>query len=737
MLEKAGAVRVVANGALLPAAAMTLSVCTQSERGLLGFAIDPLFQSNGFVYVYYTRAAASAPGGCVNRVSRFTMFGNGINPASEVMLLDNIGSPAGNHNGGDLEVGNDGYLYVAVGDGGCDPRDATFSQCDGANDAGQDNSLLNGKILRVDRTTGAPAPGNPFQGAGTAVCRTRGNSPSTPTTPCREIYAYGLRNPWRFAFDQNTGATRFFINDVGQGTREEIDLGVVGANYGWPVREGNCAQGAAPLSCGSNPVGLTAPIMDYTHASGEGEYITGGAFVPNGAWDATYDGAYLYADGNPGRISVRYANGSHGPLFTNLGGVSDIAFVMEATGWVLYYANPATDEVGRIVFDLSAAPAVDNLTFVPVSPAERAFDSRNIGADSGPLRASSTRLVHLAAPGLHGAALVNLTFVFPASGGYATAWQPRTQRPPTSNANVGGSDVVANAAIVPIDSDGNLLLYTSVQTHLVVDVLGFFDEMPGATAQAGRFEPVTAVRAVDTRRAASASNSFTRAPSGLFDVVNAPLAGSFGLPTSTSAVVLIVTALSGAGAGGYVTVMPHGGVVPPTSNVNVSGVGDGRANLVVVPVGADGSIDLRLRGVTQVLVDVVGSFTSASAPASSSGVFHLLAPTRVVDTRKVQPFGRLSAGATVSVDASVVPADAIAVAHDLVIVGPVGGGYLTAFPAGSPSRPVVSNNNWTTTGQTRASMAITALGGGAAAFYSSGATDLVVDVTGYFGTATV
>ena len=335
VLEKAGAVRVVSNGALLPAAALTLSVCTQSERGLLGFAIDPLFQSNGFVYVYYTRAAASAPGGCVNRVSRFTMFGNGINAATEVVLLDNIGSPAGNHNGGDLEVGNDGYLYVAVGDGGCDPRDGTFSQCAGGNDAGQDTSLLNGKILRVDRTTGAPAPGNPFQGVGTAVCRTRGNSPATPTTPCREIYAYGLRNPWRFAFDQNTGGTRFFINDVGQGTREEIDLGVVGANYGWPVREGNCAQGAAPLSCGSNPSGMTAPILDYTHASGEGEYITGGAFVPNGAWSSAYDGAYLYADGNPGRISVRFANGGHAPLFTDLGGISDIGFVVEPTGWAL------------------------------------------------------------------------------------------------------------------------------------------------------------------------------------------------------------------------------------------------------------------------------------------------------------------------------------------------------------------------------------------------------------------
>ena len=122
VLEKAGEVRVIRNGAVLPTPALTLTVCSDSERGLLGFAADPFFAANGFVYVYYTRLAAGAPGGCVNRVSRFTMTGDTIAPTSEVVLLDNIGSPAGNHNGGDVDVGNDGFLYVSVGDGGCDPR---------------------------------------------------------------------------------------------------------------------------------------------------------------------------------------------------------------------------------------------------------------------------------------------------------------------------------------------------------------------------------------------------------------------------------------------------------------------------------------------------------------------------------------------------------------------------------------------------------------------------------------
>ena len=130
------------------------------------------------------------------------MTSSGLDLGSERILIDGISSVNGNHNGGDIEIGNDGFLYVATGDAGRDPRGDSGGG--GANDAAQDLSLLNGKILRVDRSTGRAAPGNPFTGAGTADCRIRGNAPSTPTTTCREIFAFGLRNPYRFAFDPNT-----------------------------------------------------------------------------------------------------------------------------------------------------------------------------------------------------------------------------------------------------------------------------------------------------------------------------------------------------------------------------------------------------------------------------------------------------------------------------------------------------------------------------------------------------
>ena len=189
-----------------PALDLSGVLCTADEMGLLGAVVDPAFASNGFVYLYYTR---SKSGRCVNRVSRFTMSGATIGPASELVLVDEI--PAtGNHNAGDLAFGNDGYLYVSVGDGGCD---YAGGGCAGENDASRDQHALIGKILRITSTGGIPVE-NPFQGAGTARCNVTGRT--TAGNKCQETFAWGLRNPFRFAFDPNTAGTRFFINDVGQ-----------------------------------------------------------------------------------------------------------------------------------------------------------------------------------------------------------------------------------------------------------------------------------------------------------------------------------------------------------------------------------------------------------------------------------------------------------------------------------------------------------------------------------------
>lgn len=365
VLEKAGAVRLLqADGTLLDANALSLNVCTDSEEGLMGAAVDPGFATNGFIYVYYTHNAGNCAtsGGGFNRVSRFTMSGSAIAPASEFILLDNMAVSRGDHNGGDLHIGKDGDLYVTVGDGGLNPR-GTGS----AGSAAQDLSLFNGKVLRITTTGGVPSD-NPFVGViGAQSCATLGLSAPT-TAVCKEIYDYGLRNPYRFAFDPNASGTRFFINDVGQDTWEEVDQGGIGLNYGWDVREGFCAYGST-TDCGPTPAGYTDPLTAYNHSIGC-TYITAGAFVPNGLWSG-FDGGYLFADGGCGSIFLMKSDGSvdYGNPFAQTSGVIvDMAFISQGGQTALYYVTNATNQIHKIALVATAVAPHISVTNV-VTPA--------------------------------------------------------------------------------------------------------------------------------------------------------------------------------------------------------------------------------------------------------------------------------------------------------------------------------------------------------------------------------
>ena len=276
-------------------------VCYGIERGLLGVAVDPAYEDNGFVYLYYTFNKHSDCGFMsettpVNRVSRFTMRAEGtLDPDSERVLIDNIPSPSGSHNGGDLQFGPDELLYVAVGDGGCDYTGD--SGCQELNDASRDPHVLLGKILRIERDGSIPST-NPYQGPGTARCAAAGMT--APGTTCRETWASGLRNPFRMAFDPDSPEPRLFINDVG-GTRwEEIDLGAAGADFGWNMREGPCARNSE-TNCGPPPVGLTNPVYAYNHSTGCSA-VTGAAFVPDDIWPTELRDDYLYGDYTCGKI---------------------------------------------------------------------------------------------------------------------------------------------------------------------------------------------------------------------------------------------------------------------------------------------------------------------------------------------------------------------------------------------------------------------------------------------------
>jgi len=283
VVEKRGTVRVIKHGSLLPTPFIDLSgrVTTGSEQGLLGMAFHP---TDGRVVLSFT-----VPGSTGGGTSRIATFRTGadpdvLDPSTEQVVIE-VTQPYGNHNGGNVLFGPDGYLYAGFGDGGSggDPQGH-----------GQNRDDLLGSLLRLDLDHGLPytiPAGNPFAGQP----NTRG-----------ELWNWGLRNPWRFSFDRATGD--LYIADVGQNTWEEVDVQPAGSaggeNYGWAIMEGDhCYKSGA-----CNRSGLVMPVTEYGH--GDGCSITGG-FVYRGEAIPELVGTYFYGDYCNGWIrSFVYRNGS-------------------------------------------------------------------------------------------------------------------------------------------------------------------------------------------------------------------------------------------------------------------------------------------------------------------------------------------------------------------------------------------------------------------------------------------
>ena len=246
----------------------------RNEMGLLGLAFHPQYDSNGYFFVNYTTDNPRR-----TRISRFTASDDDagqVSPESEKIIME-VRQPFGNHNGGGIVFGPDGMLYIGFGDGGSggDP-----------NEDGQDPTTLLGSIARIDVDVEDSEPyaipqDNPFVGTGNGVRE--------------EIYAYGLRNPWRFSFDSSTGD--LWAGDVGQNAYEEIDIVVAGGNYGWDEREGShCFE---PRT-GCQEEGLIDPVWEYPHERGNSS-VTGG-LVYHGNELSGLQGKYIYADFSSGRV---------------------------------------------------------------------------------------------------------------------------------------------------------------------------------------------------------------------------------------------------------------------------------------------------------------------------------------------------------------------------------------------------------------------------------------------------
>jgi glucose/arabinose dehydrogenase len=307
VVDQPGRIWIIKDGRRLetPFLDIASNVSFRGERGLLGLAFHPDYAGNGRFFVDYTDRSGDT------QIVEFKVSQDAdiADPASAATVLS-VDQPAANHNGGWLAFGPDGFLYIGMGDGG------------GGGDTyhnGQNKQTLLGKILRIDVDGGKPyaiPPTNPFAGGGGAP----------------EIFAYGLRNPWRSDFDGNN----LYIADVGQSAWEEIDvidIGQPGLNLGWPITEGKHCYGA-PFCDGS---GLVTPIYEFSH--GDGACSVTGGFVYRGKAIPALVGHYFFSDYCAGFVrSLRYENGV----------ATDVTDWSDALGYVGAVTSFGEDSAGEL-----------------------------------------------------------------------------------------------------------------------------------------------------------------------------------------------------------------------------------------------------------------------------------------------------------------------------------------------------------------------------------------------------
>ncbi len=352
IVERDGIIRIVeSDGSVLATPFLVYDgkvTSGSSEQGMLGLVFDPDYANNGHFYVNYTTAETNLPGyNWETRISRFSLQNGDPNladPNSELVLL-RFGQPAANHNAGDLAFGPDGFLYIPTGDGGPSAN-------------GQPTDTLLGNILRID-VDGGPGDAPDCDPSGVYVIPSDNPLVDGAGGDCDEIWATGLRNPWRFSFDRDTGD--LFLGDVGASSWEEIDYQPAassgGENYGWRCYEGNEEFN---LSGCSPPASYVFPIHAYDHSLGCS--VVGG-FVYRGAQSPQLFGSYLFADFCSANFWLmrRTNGGMWDTQFLDDFGTGSISTFGEDHAGELYVADYDTGEI----YHLRESTPADYTVYVP------------------------------------------------------------------------------------------------------------------------------------------------------------------------------------------------------------------------------------------------------------------------------------------------------------------------------------------------------------------------------------
>jgi hypothetical protein len=380
--------------------------------------------------------------------------------------------------------------------------------------------------------------------------------------------------------------------------------------------------------------------------------------------------------------------------------------------------------------DPAPQPTSRTARYVPLASPQRLLDTRRLG-DAGYVRPGETISQRVAGmvgvPSDATAVALNLTGVEAGGEGFVTVWPNGGARPDTSSLNfTEARQQRANFVIVPLGHGGAIDIYAQSGAHVIADVAGYF--VSAAAASDGRFVPISPTRVLDTRTGTGAA---ARKPTA-GETVKLQVAGRGTVPDGAAAVALNLTGAD-ATAGGFVTAWPSGAPRPDASNLNLGGRGATAPNLVVVPVGTDGAVDIYTEAGTHLIADLVGYFTGGGSASSAEGLFVPVPPQRVLDTRATAAIAPAGVLVHRHVGSAGVPDHGVgAVVLNVTATEVRSAGYVSAWPIGLPM-PNASVLNLSRAGDTRANAAILPVGtSGSIAYFSETGTHLIADTSGYF-----